>query len=109
VDFTIPPESEARRRAVEEFVRARLLPRETALLAAGFRAAEPELEELRREVRARGWWAPAVPAGLGGLGLSLLDYALLSEPLDYVLDGHKWSDEVHKLSAGRRILKQHGP
>ena len=88
MDFAIPAESEARLRAIEGFVRARLLPREAALLAAGFRAAEPELEELRREVRARGWWAPAVPAELGGMGLSLLDYALVSEPLGLSIFGH---------------------
>jgi len=75
VDFSIPAESGARRRAIEEFVRTRLLPRETVLLAAGFRTAEPELEERRREVRARGWWAPAAPAELGGLGLSLLYFS----------------------------------
>jgi alkylation response protein AidB-like acyl-CoA dehydrogenase len=88
VDFSIPPESEARLRAIEELVRARLLPRETALLAAGFAASEPELEDLRRQVRARGWWAPAVPAELGGLGLSLLEYALVGEVLGRSIFGH---------------------
>ena len=44
MDFSIRPESEARLRAIEEFIRARLLPRETALLSAGFGASEPELE-----------------------------------------------------------------
>jgi acyl-CoA dehydrogenase len=88
VDFSIPAQSEARRRAIEEFVRARLLPRETEMLAAGFRASEPELEELRREVRARGWWAPAAPAELGGLGLSLLEYALVGEVLGLSIFGH---------------------
>jgi acyl-CoA dehydrogenase len=88
VDFSIPAESEARVRAIAEFVSAQLLPRETALLAGGFRAAEPELEELRRQVRARGWWAPAVPAELGGLGLSLLEYGLVSEALGHSIFGH---------------------
>ena len=88
MDFAVPAESEARLRAVEEFVRARLLPRETALLAAGFRASEPELEGLRREVRAKGWWAPAAPAELGGMGLSLLDHALVSERLGLSIFGH---------------------
>jgi len=88
VDFSIPAESEARLRAIGEFVRARLLPRETAMLAAGFGASEPELEELRRQVRAQGWWAPAVPAELGGLGLSLLEYALVGEVLGRSIFGH---------------------
>jgi len=88
VDFSIPAESEARLRAIGEFVRARLLPRETAMLAAGFGASEPELEELRRQVRAHGWWAPAVPAELGGLGLSLLEYALVGEVLGRSIFGH---------------------
>ncbi len=88
MDFSVPADSEARRRAIGEFVRARLLPRETALLAGGFHAAEPELEELRGQVRAKGWWAPAVPAALGGLGLSLLEHALVSEVLGRSLFGH---------------------
>jgi len=88
VDFSIPAESQARVGAIAEFVSAQLLPRETALLAGGFRAAEPELEELRRQVRARGWWAPAVPAELGGLGLSLLEHALVSEVLGLCIFGH---------------------
>jgi alkylation response protein AidB-like acyl-CoA dehydrogenase len=88
VDFSIPPESGARRRAIEEFIRARLLPRETALIAAGFGASEPELEDLRRQVRASGWWAPAAPAALGGLGLPLLDHALVSEVLGLSVFGH---------------------
>ena len=88
MDFSIPAESEARLRAIGEFVRARLLPRETAMLAAGFGASEPDLEELRRQVRAQGWWAPAVPAELGGLGLSLLEYALVGEVLGRSIFGH---------------------
>jgi acyl-CoA dehydrogenase len=88
MDFSIPAESVARRQAIAEFIDARLIPRETALLAAGFRAAEPELEELRRQVRASGWWAPAFPAELGGLGLSLLEYGLLSEALGRSIFGH---------------------
>jgi acyl-CoA dehydrogenase len=88
VDFSIRPESEARLRAIEEFLRARLLPRETALLSAGFGASEPELDELRRQVRERGWWGPAIPAELGGLGLSLLEYALVGEVLGRSIFGH---------------------
>ena len=88
MDFSIPAESEARRQAIGEFVRVRLLPRETALLSGGFRAAEPELEELRGEVRAKGWWAPAVPAALGGLGLPLLEHALVSEVFGRSVFGH---------------------
>ena len=88
MDFSIPAESEARRQAIGEFVRARLLPRETALLSGGFRAAEPELEELRGEVRAKGWWAPAVPAALGGLGLPLVEHALVSEVFGRSVFGH---------------------
>ena len=88
MDFSIPAESEERRQAIGEFVRGRLLPREKEMLAAGFRAAEPELEALRREVRAQGWWAPAAPAELGGLGLSLLEHALVSEVLGLSIFGH---------------------
>ena len=88
MDFSIRPESADRLRAIEEFVRARLLPRETALLSAGFGASEPELDELRRQVRDRGWWAPAAPTELGGLGLPLLEYALVGEVLGRSIFGH---------------------
>ena len=49
---------------------------------------EPELERLRERVRERGLWGPQVPQELGGLGLTLLDHALVSEKLGQTTYGH---------------------
>jgi acyl-CoA dehydrogenase len=70
------------------FVREELVPREGALLAAPWAEAEPVLAALRERARALGLWAPFLPESLGGRGLSLVDYARLSEVLGWTPFGH---------------------
>ncbi|MFN9942253.1 MAG: acyl-CoA dehydrogenase family protein, partial [bacterium] len=48
----------------------------------------PAIEELRREAKARGLWAPFLPEELGGAGLGLTDYAHVSEILGRTPLGH---------------------
>jgi acyl-CoA dehydrogenase len=73
---------------VQAFLDEELLPAEPRLLGRGFGEVEPELERLRERVRALGMWGPQVPRELGGLGLSLLDHALVSEKLGGISFGH---------------------
>jgi acyl-CoA dehydrogenase len=108
MDFAIPEETRALVEAVDAFVRAEVESREAALLARGFRAAEEELEALREGVRARGWWAPPLPRELGGLGLGLLDYALVSEPLGRSLFGHYVFGCQAPDAGNLEILRLHG-
>ncbi len=73
---------------IREFVRHHVQPLEPELDETRFRQLLPALENVRREVRARGWWAPALPRELGGMGLSLLEFAHLSEELGRSPLGH---------------------
>ena len=46
-----------------------------------FFCIEPQLNKLRDEVKANGWWAPFLPESLGGMGFSLTEFACVSEVL----------------------------
>nr|WP_267905302.1 acyl-CoA dehydrogenase family protein [Streptomyces marianii] len=66
------------RAQVEGFVRNRVVPRERVLDAGGPEAGGA-LSELRRLARSEGLWALALPAELGGGGLTLAAYAEIAE------------------------------
>jgi len=68
-------------REVRAFTDEKILPLEKELLAHGFVATVPALDALRAEAKARGLWAPFLPTELGGGGLTLLEYAHVSEAL----------------------------
>ena len=68
-------------RDVRTFTDEAIVPLERELAAHGFLALLPRLEALRLEAKRRGLWAPFLPTDLGGMGLSLLEYAHVSEAL----------------------------
>jgi acyl-CoA dehydrogenase len=61
---------------------------EQDLLRDGWQAALPKIDALRSEARALGCWAPAMPVALGGRGLSLTEFARVSEILGRSPIGH---------------------
>ena len=61
---------------------------EATMLRDGWRAALPQLHELRNEVKRIGAWAPHLPVAHGGLGLSLVEFARVSEVLGRSPIGH---------------------
>ena len=73
---------------IRAFINARVIPTERELLAREFVHAKPALEELRREVRNLGLWAPHLPRSLGGLALSLPEFAHVSAILGETPFGH---------------------
>jgi alkylation response protein AidB-like acyl-CoA dehydrogenase len=73
---------------IRSFVDGELLPLEPVLLGKPWETLAPLLERARERVRAQGLWAPHLPAELGGLGLSLLDFAHVSEVLGRSPLGH---------------------
>lgn len=66
---------------VGEFLENEAVPLERLLVREGAEAAMPQLAELRDKVKAKGWWAPPLPAEQGGMGLPLVAFAQLSEIL----------------------------
>ncbi len=71
-----------------QFVHEVLIPREAELLHNDWPIIEPLLDELRAQARARGLWAPFLSREHGGAGLSLEQFARLSEVLGWSPFGH---------------------
>ena len=88
MDFSIPDATAEVCENVRTFVREELFPLEQEATQKTFAELLPTLEQLRKAVKARGWWAPQVPAELGGMGLGFLDFAILSEALGQSPFGH---------------------
>jgi len=73
---------------IDAFVDEELIPLEPRLLNEGFVALEPELAKKRQKVKELGLWAPWLHADHGGMGLSLMDFAYVSEALGRTPIGH---------------------
>src|SRR5512139_2671190 len=74
--------------SIKTFVMEELYPVEYLLLQQGARAAEAAVYEKREKVKAAGWWAPHIPREHGGMGLSLPEFARVSEVLGLSPLGH---------------------
>src|SRR5690349_15470991 len=88
MDFQNPPALEPVLHRVRAFVRDDLVPLERRFVGGPSSAIEPELEAKRRAVRDLGLWAPQLPREWGGMGLSLLEFAFVSEELGRTPLGH---------------------
>ena len=88
MDFAIPEPMQAVLAAIRELLERQVYPLESALGSRPFAELVPALEAVRREVKSRGWWAPQLPRSWGGMGLSLLEFALVGEELGRSPLGH---------------------
>jgi len=73
---------------VQTFVDQELIPIEMEIIASDFFEIEPRLKALRDKVKAKGLWAPHIPASIGGCGKSLVQLGLISEVLGQTIIGH---------------------
>jgi acyl-CoA dehydrogenase len=87
MDFSLPESLRGLLPELRAFVDETIVPLEERI-HEGFFALEPALDELRRRARAQGWWLPQIPKGHGGMGLSVLEHALVSEVLGRSPLGH---------------------
>ncbi|MEZ4680432.1 MAG: acyl-CoA dehydrogenase family protein [Caldilineaceae bacterium] len=81
MDFAIAGHLEPILARVRHFVDTELIPLEPTFLNGEFREMVPTLAEKRAQVKATGLWAPFLPAEYGGMGLTLAEYAHVSEEL----------------------------
>jgi alkylation response protein AidB-like acyl-CoA dehydrogenase len=88
MDFSIPEPLGEVLSAARELVADRVVPLERAALAGGSIDTLDEIEAVRDEVRRRGWWAPQLARELGGMGLGVLEFGLMSEVLGFSPLGH---------------------
>lgn len=90
------------------FMREEVYPLEERLLREGFRALLPTLAEKRRRVQELGMWAPHLPPEHGGLGLSLPEFARVSELLGHSPLGHYLFNCQAPDVGNMEILLAHG-
>jgi acyl-CoA dehydrogenase len=83
MDFALPPETEALRRRIADFVAGEIMPLEANRVNYDEHEniALPVLEALRAKVKAAGLWAPQMPRELGGLGLNVSAMAACYEAM----------------------------
>src|SRR5258706_11513066 len=79
---------EATLQKIREFLQAEVFPLETDFLRQSFRELLPRLKETREKVKALGLWCPQLPERFGGMGLSLSQFARVSEELGRTPLGH---------------------
>lgn len=81
MDFSLPPEIDALRRRVREFVAGEVLPLEAE--PSSYDAHEnirlDLLDGIRVKAKAAGLWAPQMPKARGGLGLPMVGWAAFYE------------------------------
>ncbi len=106
--FDISPELEKNLKTIREFVNAELIPLEPDLLAKGFKATEPVLQQKRQMVKDLGLWLPQIPKEYGGMGLSLFEHGLVSQELGRTPIGHFTFNCQAPDSGNMEILIEHG-
>jgi len=108
MDFTVSEKMQAVVGMMNEFVGRELIPLEPEFLTKSFRQMEPVMEEKRQMVRQMELWAPNHPPEYGGMGLNLMDHALVSEALGRTPIGH-YTFNCHAPDAGNiEILHKYG-
>ena len=93
---------------IKEFLRTRVYPLEPDFLRVPFRELIATLNATREDVKARGLWAPHLPTEHGGLGLSLSEFAYVSEELGRTPLGHYLFNCQAPDIGNMEILLAHG-
>ena len=108
MDFTVSDKMQAIVGMMREFVEKELIPLEPEFLVKDFRTMLPVIEEKRQIVRQMELWAPNHPKEYGGMGLDLMEHALVSEVLGRTPIGH-FVFGCHAPDAGNiEILHKYG-
>ena len=88
MDFEIPAETQDLLTMVRRFVEEDVYPLEDLSRSRSFRELLPELNSKRERVRKLGMWCPQIPREHGGMGLSFMEHAMVSEQLARSPFGH---------------------
>ncbi|MCU0821506.1 MAG: acyl-CoA dehydrogenase family protein [Spirochaetes bacterium] len=88
MDFEIPENTKTILDMMEEFVQKELIPIENEYAHKSFKQMVPVFEEKRAMVKKMELWGPNLPKEYGGMGLGLVDHALVSEVLGQTPFGH---------------------
>ena len=81
MDFAVSEKMQTILGMIDEFVDKELIPMEPEFMAKPARSLLPAIEEKRKMVKQMELWAPNHPPEYGGIGLDLIEHALVSEAL----------------------------
>ena len=108
MDFSESEKLKSLRHLARDFVGKELIPLEAKFLNDGWNAVAPALEDVRRRARGTGLFAAHLPAAWGGAGLSLVEFAHMSEELGRSPLGH-YAFNVQAPDVGNmELLLGHG-
>jgi acyl-CoA dehydrogenase len=93
---------------IKEFLRVQVYPLEQDFLRSPFRELTSALAAKREQVKSMGLWAPHLPKEHGGLGLTLSEFALVSEELGRTPIGHYLFNCQAPDIGNMEILMEHG-
>ncbi len=102
------PRLDALLEQVRRFVQEELIPLEHAFLNRPFRELLPTLQAKRQQVKEMGLWAPHLPEEYGGLGLTLSQFARVSEELGRTPLGHYVFNCQAPDIGNMELLLEHG-
>ncbi len=88
MDFSIPEPLKPTLTTIRELLEQDIYPLESRLGSRPFAELVPDLAAVRHRVKEEGLWAPQLPKSFGGMGLSLLEFALVGEELGRSPLGH---------------------
>jgi alkylation response protein AidB-like acyl-CoA dehydrogenase len=108
MDFSLPDKVRQIVATLRPFVDEEVVPLERRLFAEGFGAILGDLGRLRARVRELGFFSPHLPAEWGGAGLSLLDFAHVSEILGRSPLGHYVFNCQAPDAGNMELLLHHG-
>ena len=92
---------------INEVVEQDIIPLENDFLLHGFLSVLPKLNKCRQKVKKLGLWTPYLSTEYGGLGLSLLEFASVSEILGKSLLGHYCFNSQAPDIGNIELLKDH--
>jgi alkylation response protein AidB-like acyl-CoA dehydrogenase len=90
------------------FIRTEVFPLEATFFCHGFNAVLPQLQALRQKVKQKGWWTPPLHTEVGGMGLSLTEFARVSEELGRSPLGHFAFNTQAPDIGNMEVLLRHG-
>lgn len=108
MDFSLSSETQALLARFSDALHNEVYPLEDAFLNQPFFSIEPALRAVRGKVQQAGLWAPQIPREWGGMGLSLCDFALVSEVLGQSPLGHYLFGCQAPDAGNMEVLIRHG-
>jgi alkylation response protein AidB-like acyl-CoA dehydrogenase len=108
VDFSVSEKVETAVKMVREFMQKEIYPLEPSFGYKSFKEMLPQLKKAREKVKQMGLFTPHIPKEFGGGGLSLLEFAHLSEELGRSPVGHYVFNCQAPDAGNMEILMGHG-